>query len=42
VVQGGIVAVMLEMAMVVACGGAISTASLNYHILRPVRDKDSW
>ena len=40
VVQGGIVAVMLDMAMVMACGGAISTASLNYDILRPVRDKE--
>jgi uncharacterized protein (TIGR00369 family) len=40
VVQGGIVAVMLDMEMVMACGGAISTASLNYDILRPVRDKE--
>jgi len=40
VVQGGIVAVMLDMAMVMACGGAIATASLNYDILRPVRDKE--
>lgn len=39
-VQGGIVAVMLDMAMVMACGGAIATASLNYDILRPVRDKE--
>jgi uncharacterized protein (TIGR00369 family) len=40
VVQGGIVAVMLDMAMVMACGGAISTASLHYDIMRPVRDKE--
>ena len=39
VVQGGIVAVMLDMAMVMACGGTISTATLHYDILRPVRDE---
>lgn len=40
VVQGGIVAVMLDMAMIVACDGDMSTASLQYDIIRPVRDKE--
>ena len=37
VVQGGIVAVMLDMAMAMAGKGGLSTASLQYEILRPVR-----
>ncbi len=36
VVQGGIVAVMLDMAMATAAEGALATASLNFDILRPV------
>ena len=36
VVQGGIVATMLDMAMAVAGDGALSTASLELQILRPV------
>ena len=40
VVQGGIVAVMLDMAMIVSCDGDMSTASLQYDIIRPVRDKE--
>ena len=36
VVQGGITAAMLDMAMAVAAGGAISTASLQVEIHRPV------
>lgn len=36
VVQGGIVAVMLDMAMAMAAEGGITTASLQYEILRPV------
>jgi acyl-CoA thioesterase len=36
VLQGGMIAVMLDMAMAVAGHGAISTASLHYDILRPV------
>ena len=39
VCQGGVVGVMLDMAMAVAGGGAISTASLNLDILRPVTSK---
>ena len=38
IVQGGIVAVMLDMAMAMAGNGELSTASLQYEILRPVRD----
>ena len=38
IVQGGIVAVMLDMAMALAGNGELSTASLQYEILRPVRD----
>ncbi len=37
VVQGGIVAVMLDMAMAMACKGGLSTASLHFEIMRPVR-----
>lgn len=37
VVQGGIVTAMLDMAMALAGGGGISTASLHVEILRPVR-----
>ena len=40
VVQGGIVAVMLDMAMVIACEGGMSTASLQLDIIRPVRDTE--
>jgi uncharacterized protein (TIGR00369 family) len=40
VVQGGIVAVMLDMAMAIAAEGGLSTASLHYEIMRPVRDKE--
>lgn len=40
VVQGGIVAVMLDMAMAIAGEGGFSTASLHYEIMRPVRDKE--
>lgn len=40
VVQGGIVAVMLDMAMAMAAEGGFSTASLHYEIIRPVRDKE--
>jgi len=40
VVQGGIVAVMLDMAMIVSCDGGMSTASLQYDIIRPVLDKE--
>ena len=36
VVQGGIVASMLDMAMAMSSGGAISTASMQFEILRPV------
>lgn len=36
VVQGGIVTTMLDMAMAIAGGGEISTASLQIDILRPV------
>ena len=36
VVQGGIVATMLDLAMAVAASGAIATASLHVDILRPV------
>jgi uncharacterized protein (TIGR00369 family) len=36
VVQGGIVAAMLDMAMAMACEGQISTASMHFEILRPV------
>ena len=39
VLQGGMIAVMLDMAMAVAEHGAISTASLHYDILRPVDTK---
>lgn len=40
VVQGGIVAVMLDMAMAIASEGGLSTASMHYEIMRPVRDKE--
>jgi len=40
VVQGGIVAVMLDMAMAMACNGGLSTASLHFEIMRPVRDAE--
>ncbi len=40
VVQGGIVAVMLDMAMAMAAAGGLSTASLHFEIMRPVRDKE--
>jgi acyl-coenzyme A thioesterase PaaI-like protein len=36
-VQGGIVSAMLDMAMAMAAGGAISTASLQLEIHRPVK-----
>ena len=36
VVQGGITTAMLDMAMAISAGGAISTASLHVEILRPV------
>ena len=36
VIQGGIVAVMLDMAMAMAAEGGLTTASLQYEILRPV------
>ena len=36
VVQGGIVATMLDMAMAIAGAGALATASLQVDILRPV------
>lgn len=36
VVQGGIVAAMLDMAMAMASGEGISTASMQFEILRPV------
>jgi uncharacterized protein (TIGR00369 family) len=39
VVQGGIVAVMFDMAMILSCDGGMSTASLQYDIIRPVRDE---
>jgi len=39
VLQGGIIAVMLDMAMAVAGHGYISTASLHCDILRPVETK---
>ncbi|MDP6979717.1 MAG: PaaI family thioesterase [Myxococcota bacterium] len=35
-VQGGIVAVMLDMAMAMSLDGGLTTASLQYEILRPV------
>ena len=35
VVQGGVVTAMLDMAMALAAGGAISTASIHVEILRP-------
>lgn len=35
-VQGGVVAVMLDMAMAIAAQGELATASLQYEILRPV------
>jgi acyl-coenzyme A thioesterase PaaI-like protein len=38
--QGGIVAVMLDMAMAMAGEGKLSTASLQYEILRPVLDDE--
>lgn len=38
VVQGGIVAVMLDMAMAMAAEGMLTTASLHYEIMRPVRE----
>ena len=38
VVQGGIVAVMLDMAMAMAAEGGLTTASLQYEILRPVHE----
>ena len=37
IVQGGIVSAMLDMAMAMAAGGAISTASLQLEIHRPVK-----
>ena len=37
VVQGGIVSAMLDMAMAMAGGGRISTASLQVDILRPAK-----
>ena len=37
VVQGGIVAAMLDQAMAFAARGALSTASLNIDVLRPVK-----
>ena len=40
VVQGGIVAVMLDMAMALAGDGKLSTASLQCDILRPVADDE--
>ena len=40
VVQGGIVAVMLDMAMAIAGEGKLSTASLQFEILRPVLDDE--
>jgi len=36
VLQGGMIAVMLDMAMAMALHGFISTASFHYEILRPV------
>ena len=36
VVQGGIVAAMLDMAMAMSSGDRISTASMQFEILRPV------
>jgi uncharacterized protein (TIGR00369 family) len=36
VVQGGIVAAMLDMAMAMACGEQISTVSMYFEVLRPV------
>jgi acyl-CoA thioesterase len=39
VVQGGMIAVMLDMAMAVAEQGYISTASLHCEILRPVKSQ---
>lgn len=39
VLQGGMVAVMLDMAMAMAGKGALSTASLQFEILRPILDK---
>jgi len=36
IVQGGIVAAMLDMTMAMAAGGGISTASMHFEILRPV------
>jgi len=36
IVQGGIVATMLDMAMAIAGAGALATASLQVDILRPV------
>ena len=39
VVQGGIVAAMLDMAMAMASGVPISTASMHFEILRPVSDR---
>ena len=40
VVQGGIVGAMLDMAMAFADDGGLSTASLQYDILRPVLGPD--
>lgn len=40
VVQGGIVAVMLDMAMAIAGEGGFSTASLYDEIMRPVKDEE--
>ncbi len=37
VVQGGIVAVMLDMAMAMAAQGNLATASLHFEIMRPVQ-----
>ena len=39
VLQGGMVAVMLDMAMAMAGKGSLATASLQFEILRPVLDK---
>ncbi len=35
-IQGGIVAVMLDMAMAMSANGGLTTASLQYEIMRPV------
>ncbi len=40
VVQGGIVATMLDMAMATAVNGGLSTASFHFEIMRPVRERE--